>query len=108
MKKINLSKNAYCEYDPSLDDEEKNNPNPFPEKMALAVASIEKYGLPPHIKRTKKVSKINHSARQTEVLTVFSVDPTEKQIQQLKDFLHQLFGEGVTKLEVKQRKKIAA
>lgn len=91
-----------------MDDEEKNNPNPFPEKMALAIATIEEYGLPPHIKRTKKAEKARRSAQQTEVLTVFSVDPTEKQMQQLKDFLHQLFGEGITKLEVKQRGKIAA
>jgi hypothetical protein len=41
-------------------------------------------------------------------LTVFSIDPTEKQMQQLKDFLQQLFGESITRLEVKQREKIAA
>jgi ethanolamine utilization protein EutP (predicted NTPase) len=108
MKKTAFIEHPNITYDPSLDDEEKNNPNPFPEKMALAIATIEKYGLPPHIKRTKKAEKALRYAQQTEVLTVFSVDPTEKQMQQLKDFLHQLFGEGITKLEVKQRKKIAA
>ncbi len=105
MKKTAFVESPYNTYDPSLDDDEKNNPNPFPEKMAMAVEFIEKHGLPPHIKHTKKAHR---SAQQTEVLTVFSVDPTEKQMQQLKDFLHQLFGEGITKLEVKQKKRIAA
>jgi hypothetical protein len=108
MKKTAFIENPRSTYDPSLDDDEKNNPNPFPEKMALAIATIEKYGLPSHIKRTKKAAKKAVFLPQTEVLTVFSVDPTEKQMQQLKDFLHQLFGEGITKLEVKQKKKIAA
>lgn len=108
MKKTAFIEHPNITYDPSLDDEEKNNPNPFPEKMALAIATIEKYGLPPHIKRTKKAEKALHSTLQTEVLTVFSIDPTEKQMQQLKDFLHQLFGKELVKFEVKQRGKIAA
>lgn len=108
MKKTTFIESSHIKYDPSLDTEEKNNPNPFPEKMELALATIEKYGLPPHIKRTKKREKPHYSTRQTEVLTVFSIDPTEKQMEQLKDFLHQLFGNELIKLEVKQKKKIAA
>ena len=108
MKKTTFIESSYNSYDPSLDEEEKNNPDPFPEKMASAMATIEKYGLPPHIKQTKKSEKTNRSAQQTEVLTIFSVDPTEKQMEQLKDFLHQLFGEGIIKLEVIHKEKIAA
>lgn len=67
MKKTAFIEHPKITYDPSLDDEEKKNPNPFPEKMALAIATIEKYGLPPHIKRTKKAKKNKASARQSEV-----------------------------------------
>jgi hypothetical protein len=105
MKKIAFVESPHNTYDPSLDAEEKNNPNPFPEKMAMAIEFIEMHGLPPHIKHTKKSKK---KVQQAEVLTVFSVDPSEKKMQQLKDFLHELFGDELVKLEVKHKEKRAA
>jgi hypothetical protein len=78
--------------------------NPFPEKMARAVAFIEKNGLPPDIERPKTLKKATHSTLQNELLTVFSLDPSEAQMQELKAFLYQLFGEQIktatTKKEV--------
>jgi hypothetical protein len=105
MKKITFSENPYVTYDPSLDDEEKKNPNPFPEKMAMTIALIEEYGLPPEVKRTKKWKKKHKesslSTLQSELLTVFDINPSVTQMQQLKDFLYQLFGE-----QLNQSKKI--
>jgi hypothetical protein len=110
MKKIAFIESPYVKYDPSLDDEEKKNPNPFPEKMAATVAFIEQHGLPPEVKRTKKWKKKHKepslSALQTELLTVFAIEPSVKQMQQLKDFLHQLFGEQLHKEKAEAKQEI--
>lgn len=110
MKKIAFIESPYVKYDPSLDDEEKKNPNPFPEKMAMTVAFIEQHGLPPEVKRTKKWKKQHKktalSPLQAELLTVFAIDPSDKQMQQLKDFLHQLFGEQLHNSKTKAKQAI--
>lgn len=108
MKKINLFANAYCEYDPSLDDDELNDPNPFPEKMARAVAFLEKNGLPPDIERPKTRKKTSRSTLQTELLTVFSLDPSEQQMQELSAFLYQLFGEQIKIVKTKKEERMSA
>lgn len=110
MKKTAFIESPYCKYNPSLDDEEKNNPNPFPQKMASAIAFIEKHGLPPEVKQSKKWKK-KHKKRslstlQNELLTVYTFDPTEQQMQQLKDFLAQLFPNKM-KLPIKQEVEMA-
>jgi hypothetical protein len=110
-----MQKTAFiCEYDPSLDDDEKNDPNPFPEKMAWAIATIEKHGVPPGVKRTKKgkkqhkkdkkAKKLALSTLQNELLNVYTFDPTEQQMQQLKDFLAQLFPDKL-QVPVKQEEE---
>ena len=57
MKKTAFIESPYCVYDPSLDDIEKNNPNPFPEKMARAIAFLEEHGLPSEMEKPKKSKK---------------------------------------------------
>jgi hypothetical protein len=84
--------------------------NPFPEKMARAVAFFEKNGLPPDAKPTKKWKKKHKkqvlSTLQTELLTAYDFDPSEQQMAQLKDFLAQLFGDKLIELKAKQEEKL--
>ena len=112
MKKAAFIESPYCEYDPSLDDDEKRNPNPFPQKMARAIAFFEKNGLPPGVERSKKYIKKRKkptlSTLQNELLKVFAIEPTEKQMLELKDFLYQLFGDEILKSKLNQEEKIAA
>lgn len=89
-----------AEYDPSLDV--YTNVSLFPKKMEQAAATIKKYGLPPHIKRVEKNKKSAVSTLQNELLTVFSLDPSEQQMQELKAFLYQLFGEQINKTKQKE------
>lgn len=85
--------------------------NPFPRKMALAIEFIEKNGLPPTVKqaKTNKISKKSQlSPLQTELLSIYDFNPTEQQMQQLKDFLQQLFSEEIFKSETNQKVKMVA
>ena len=84
------------------------HPNPFPEKMARAIDFLEKNGLPPNVKRIKTSKKPPRSTLQTELLAVYAFEPTEQQMQQLKDFLAQLFSDKLNELKVKQEVQIAA
>lgn len=93
------------EYHPSLDA--YTNVSLFPEKMELAVATIKKHGLPAHIKRTEKTNQPSVSTLQNELLTVFSLDPSEQQMQELKTFLYQLFGEQIKAVKTKKMEEIA-
>jgi hypothetical protein len=93
MKKMAFFEDAHATYDPDLDNFEEKYPNPFPEKMARAVAFLEKHGLPPNIERAQRLQESSVSTLQNELLTVFSFEPSEQQMQELKAFLYQLFGE---------------
>ena len=100
----------------TLNPEMKVYAHPFPEKMTATVTFIEEYGLPPEVKHTKKWKKKHKepslSPLQAELLTVFAIEPSNNQMQQLKDFLHQLFGEQLlaskTKTKVKQEIEMVA
>jgi hypothetical protein len=81
--------------------------NPFPEKMARAVAFFEKNGLPPDIERPKTRKKATRSTLQNELLTVFSLDPSEAQMQELKAFLYLLFGEQIKTAKTKKEVEMA-
>ncbi len=114
MKKIVTEKYTPIKpkYDPSLDD--YDNVVLFPKKMELAIATIEKYGLPSGLKRSekskkqqKKDKKTALSILQNELLAVYTFDPTEQQMQQLKDFLAQMFPDKL-KPAVKQEEEIVA
>ena len=87
-------------------------PNPFPEKMARAIAFFEKNGLPPCAKPTKKrkktLKKTALSTLQTELLTAYDFDPSEQQMAQLKEFLAQLFGDKLNELKTKQEEEMIA
>ena len=78
-------------YDPSLDA--YTNVSLFPKKMELALATIKKHGLPDHVRQTHRLKKPARSVLQNELLTVFALDPTAQQMQELTTFLYQLFGE---------------
>lgn len=87
----------------------KVHTNPAPKKMAKAIEFIEKNGLPPaanQTKNTKKSKESTLSPLQTELLAVYNFEPTEKQMQQLKDFLQQLFREQLIKSKSNQNSKM--
>jgi hypothetical protein len=112
MKKIAIEKYRPVKpkYDPNLDD--YDNIVLFPKKMELAIATIEKFGLPSGIERTKKGKKKHtktaRSPLQNELLTIYTFDPTEQQMQQLKDFLAQLFADKLNESKVKQEVEMVA
>jgi hypothetical protein len=99
-----LNHNATATFDPNM----KVPRNPAPEKMARAIAFFEKNGLPPDVKQTKKRKKPSLTPLQTELLSVYAINPSEQQMLQLKDFLGQLFKDNVTESEVKREKQMAA
>ena len=84
-----------AEYDPNLDDYVKNNPNPFPKKLAEATAFVEKHGLPerfmPSKKSKQKKDTLPLTNLQKELLEVYALEPSEQQMAALKAFLAQLF-----------------
>ncbi len=96
----------------TLNPNMKVHPNPFPEKMARAIAFFEKNGLPPGVERTKKWEKKHKkpplSSLQNELLTVYTFEPTEQQMQQIKDFLAQLFADKLDDSKTKQEAEIVA
>ncbi len=91
-------------------------PNPFPEKMARAVAFFEKNGPPPGVEYTKKEAKRQAkkakksplSTLQIELRAVYAIEPTEQQMRQVKDFLVQLFGEKLNDLKIEQEEVLMA
>ena len=103
-KKSFLDDNIDVAVNPNM----KVHPNLFPKKMARAIAFIEKNGLPPDVKRTKKHKKPPLSTLQTELLNLYAINPSEQQMLQLKDFLGQLFKDNATESEVKRDKQMAA
>ena len=108
MKKNIFLNNPHYAYDPSLDDDEINDPNPFPEKMARAVAFLEKNGLPPDLERTHRLKKPARSTLQNELLTVFALDSTAEQMQELTTFLYQLFGEQLKAAKIEEEEAVPA
>lgn len=78
------------------------HPNPFPEKMARAIAFIEKNGLPPRLQQPKKSKKSTRTTLQNELLSIYNFDPTEEQMLQLKAFLAQLFADKLNEPKVNQ------
>jgi hypothetical protein len=84
----------------------KAHPNPAPRKMAMATAFFEKYHLAKMKKHSKELNQPPLSVLQTELLTVYSIDPTEQQMLQLKDFLAQLFGDKLNESKEKKEKMV--
>ena len=97
MNNITLSKKfTYSEskYDPSLDA--YTDVVLFPQKVELATEHFKKYVLPHLEKKPKKSKKKSLSPLQNELLMVYTFDPTEQQMQELKAFLqqHNRFSDG--------------
>jgi 3',5'-cyclic AMP phosphodiesterase CpdA len=101
---------SFVEYDPNLDDYAKNHPNPFPEKMASAIASIEKHeiAVKSYINQRTEKLKSPRSSLQEELLNIYSFDPTEQQLQQLKTFMAQLFADKLWETKTKNQAEIVA
>jgi hypothetical protein len=81
-----------------LDKNMKTHPNAGARKMAIAVAFIEEHGLPEDLKTSKKTKKKKIqtpplTALQKELLDIYTLEPTEQQMLELKAFLEQLFSE---------------
>jgi hypothetical protein len=93
-------------YDPSLDA--YTDVILFPKKVEMATEHFKKYALPHLKKQTKKTKKKSLSPLQNELLTVYSFDPTEQQMQELKAFLQQLFADKMNEGKEKQVAEIAA
>jgi hypothetical protein len=92
----------------TLDPDMKVSANPAPRKMAMAIEFIEKNGLPPEVEKTKKNRKAALSTLQNELLSVYSFEPTEEQMAQLKVFLAQLFADKLNTEKADQKKEMAA
>lgn len=92
-------------YDPILDEHIKKHPNPFPEKLVMATAFIEKNGLPDRFKHPKKRKSAPPSLElthlQKELLYFYSNEPSAQQMEKLKDFLVQLLAEETHRKEEK-------
>ena len=105
MKKI-----PFVEYDPNLDDYAKNHRNPFPKQMASAIASIEKHeaSMKSYISKRTERLKLLRSPLQNELLNLYSFDPTEAQMQQLKIFMAQLFAEKLQETKAEKQAEMVA
>jgi hypothetical protein len=84
-------------YDPELDI--YTNISLFPKKVEKATEILKELALP---KIKKKGKKPPLSPLQNELLTIYTFDPTEQQMQQLKDFLAQLFADKFNESKAKQ------
>ena len=106
-----MKKTSFLETDEeymTLDPDMKVPANPAPRKMAMAIEFIEKHGLPPEVKKTKKSKKAMRSTLQNELLSVYSFEPTEEQMAQLKLFLSQLFADKLNVAKAKQENEMTA
>jgi hypothetical protein len=107
MKNITTEKYSPIQpkYDPTLDA--YTDVVLFPKKMESAIETIQKYDLPPALKRARKRKKSTVSALQNELLTIFDFDPTEEQLLKLKAFLSQLFADKLKTAQPMQDKMAA-
>jgi uncharacterized protein YjaZ len=94
-------------HDPNLDDYVKNNPNPFPKKLALATELVEKYYLP-NLNNNQKVAakkikkqKKNLSILQQELLIIYDLQPNDQKLATLKAFMQELFAEEIAAQKAK-------
>jgi arsenate reductase-like glutaredoxin family protein len=71
-------------------------------KMALAIEFIKENGLPPSVERTKSRKKPPRTPLQNELLKIYAITPSEQEMQQVKDFLAQLFADKITPAKAKE------
>jgi hypothetical protein len=85
------------------------HPNPAPRKMAVAVAFVEKYGLPEDLKTAKKKTKkqsLPPSNLQKELLFVEGLQANDQKIATLKAFIQELFAEEIAEKQAMQTEKL--
>lgn len=82
--------------------------NPVPKTIARAIAFLEEHGLPPEIEKTKKRKKSSRSALQNELLNIYTFEPTEEEMLQLKAFLAQLFADKIKESKAHQEAVMTA
>jgi hypothetical protein len=105
-----MNKKTFVEYDPSLDDYAKNHPNPFPAQIASVVTMIEKHevAIKSYMNERNEKIKSRRSTLQNELLNIYTFDPTEQQLQQLKTFMAQLFADKLQEIKAEKLEEIAA
>jgi predicted type IV restriction endonuclease len=110
MKEISFVEESFVEYDPRLDDYAKNHPNPFPRQMSSAIAAIKEHetAIKLYTKNRAEKLKSPRSKLQDELLTLYSFDPTEQQLQQLKSFMAQLFADKLGEIKTKKQAEMVA
>ena len=99
-----LDYNATATVDPNM----KVPLNPAPEKMARAIAFLEEHGLPPELEKPKKSKKHTRSTLQNELLNIYTFEPTEEEMLQLKAFLAQLFADKMKESKAHQEAAMTA
>ena len=102
-KKSFFEENEYMTLDPNM----KVCANPVPKTIARAIAFLEKHDLPPQVEKTKKSKKSTRTTLQNELLTIYTFDPTEEQMLQLKAFLAQLFADKLNASKVQEVEMVA-
>jgi hypothetical protein len=94
---IETSDNLVTQIDPRLD--EYNDKILFPEKVEKAKAIINKVGLPKgKVKATKRTKLKPFTSLQKELLSIYALEPTAKEMEELKAFMHNLFEKKLLQL----------
>ena len=93
--------NAQTQIDPFLD--EYDNKILFPEKVAKATETMRRVGLPNEKLKTQKQPKPKPLTKlQKELLSLYALDPTATQMQELKAFMQNLFEKKVVESTMSQ------
>jgi hypothetical protein len=110
MKEISFVEESFVEHDPRLDDYAKNHSNPFPRQMSSVISAIKEHetAIKSYTKSRAEKLKSPRSKLQDELLTIYSFDPTEQQLQQLKTFMAQLFVDKLRETKTKNQAEIVA
>jgi hypothetical protein len=94
---IETSDNTHIQIDPRLD--EYNDKILFPEKVEKAKAVMSKVGLPKGKSKTVKHTKSKpFTSLQKELLSIYALEPTAKEMEELKVFMHNLFEKKLVEL----------
>ncbi len=93
-------------YDPALDI--YTDTVLFPKKLEMATEHFKQYALPHLTKQSKKSKKSTRTALQNELMTIYSFEPTEEQLLQVKTFLAQLFADKLNLPNVNEEAQTTA
>jgi hypothetical protein len=84
--------------------------NPFPAQMTAMVAALEQHetAVKAYINERTEKRKAARSKLQNELLNIYTFDPTEQQLQQLKAFMAQLFADKLQAIKAEEQEEITA